>query len=191
MATSNNNGYTKFQCSLKPLTFCINFVGIPLNFSDKKPSRIVQVLVPLLGCFIIVANLIINGPRVFEPGILKWMEQIQNYNSSYTYFSYNPFGITRLVRIISNMIFFCYVPFLHLTFALTVLFGANWGELMFILQKIQQKMKLDEQFHRKLRRSCFSALILLVVVGYRFEQVGNLVEIHFLNIKYHQCMLFL
>ena len=99
---SNGQQITTFYWSLKPLTFCLGFVGIPINFSDKKLRR--KVIILLIAFSIILANLIFNGPRVFEPGCLKWMEDIEKFESPYTYFKTNSFGIVKLVKIISNML---------------------------------------------------------------------------------------
>ena len=160
---ADNNQH--FQWSFKPLVFSLRLVGIPFNVSDdRKPYRTVLILVPLFGFGIILANLLINGPRGFESGSLKWMNDIQNFNSSYTYLKINSFGIVKLVKIISNNIFFCYVPFLHLTFVLMLLFGRNWDELMFTLHKIEEKMKLNKEFYSKLHKRCIGALFLLIVV---------------------------
>ena len=162
---SKEEEINKFQWSLKPLTSCLQFFGIPLNVSGR-PRRTFRIFVTLLGFCIILINLIINGPRGFEPGSLKWMESIQDFDSPYTYFKANSFGLIRLVKIVSQAFLFCYVPFLHLVFVCMILFGSNWAELIVILQKIQQTMKLNEEFHRKLFKKCIATLCLLAVVGY-------------------------
>ena len=174
---NSDEGICHFQWSFQPLTFCLKFLGIPFNFSDKKTPRKALVFVPLLCCCIILANFIINSPRVFEPGCLNWMKEIDNFESPFTYFKANPFGIIRLLKLISNMIFFCYVPFLHLTFVIMVLFGNDWGEnMMFILQKIQQYIKPSKEFHRKLRKRCFVAMLLLAVVFITTDCIRKLQE---------------
>ena len=155
----------QFQWSLNPLVISMNGVGFFLNFSEKPLSRKTRAMIFLLGCCIILANFIINGPRGIEISNLEWMEDVKNYESPFAYFKKNPFGIVRLVRNISDMIFFCYVPFIHVVFILTVLFDCNWKKLIFFLEKIQRKMKLDEEFHRRVRRHCFAALISLFFVS--------------------------
>ena len=93
------------------------------------------------------------------------MEEVQNYESPYTYFKFHTYGLIKLVRVISEMILFCYVPFIHVIFIFSVLFDPNWKKLIGILEKIQTEMKLDEEFHRACRRQCFMAHFLLIVVS--------------------------
>ena len=153
-----------FDFSLNPLKTCLQFAGIPLNWSAKKKTNtVVKTLVLLVA--IITANLFTNGPRGIEISRFEFMEQREKYDSSFIYLKINPYGIIKLVTIISDMAFFCYVPFIHVTFVATVLFDPNWKKLIGLLDKIQRELKLDEKFHRKCRRICFVALFQLAIVS--------------------------
>ena len=167
------NKLKKFEWSLQPLSVCLKFVGIPIRFSNKsKPttSRFMIVsLVTILGCCIIAANVIINGPRGIEVVRLKWMENIQNYQSPFLYFKENPFGIIKLVKIIYDMIFFCYVPFIHATFLISILFDGSWKKLILILEKINREMKLSEEFHRNCRKQCLMVLFVYIILVSRLK----------------------
>ena len=156
----------QFQWSLNPLVLSMNGVGFFLNFSEKPLSRNTRAMIFLLGCCIILANFIINGPRGIEISNLEWMEDVKNYESPFAYFKKNPFGIVRLVRNISDMIFFCYVPIIHFAFMATTLLDPNWKQLMLFIQVIQQKMKLSEEFYQKCRRQCYVGLFLLLVASF-------------------------
>ena len=170
---SSDEKIKKFQWSLKPLIIFLKCVGISLNISDENlhGKVFVPIIVSLLGFCIILANLYLNGPRGIEYGSLEWMKDIQNYESVFIYFYFNSFAIVKLVKIISNIIFFCYVPLIHFTFILSVLWQSNWSELKSLLRKIQNKMKLNEEFHRKLRWQCFTALLLLFLVYITLQRV--------------------
>ena len=157
-----------FGWSLNPLTtFLQLFLGIPLSCSTiKKKKSKIKILA--LFAAIVVTNLFINGPRGIEISRFQFMSKIYSndkYESSYRYLKENPFGIVKLVKIIADMAFFCYVPFIHITFVATILFDPNWKKLIEILDKIQRKMKLDKEFHRKCRRMCFMALVQLSIVN--------------------------
>ena len=93
------------------------------------------------------------------------MEARHYYDSPFQYLKQNPFAIVKLFAIIADMAFFCYVPFIHVTFIVMVLFDPNWKKLVTILSKIQREMKLDNEFHRKCRKICFLALFQLFVVS--------------------------
>ena len=153
-----------FLWSLEPLTKSLHCLGIPLTFRNGPPHKVFIVLVSLLGCGIILANLVINGPRCFESGSFKWMDDIQNFDSPFTYFERNPFGIVKLLKIISDMVFFLYVPFMHTAFVATLLFDQNWKKLLVILEKIRHEMKLNDEFYKKCRRQCYWGIFILILV---------------------------
>ena len=160
-----------FDWSLKPLVIFFKFFGFPLNFSNSRPTnqpkiRILKIAVPIVfGLCLVTANLVVNGPRGIEIFRLKFMEDVKNFDSPYVYFKTNPFGIVKLVKIISEMIFFCYVPFIHVTFIASILFDRNWKKLVGIFKEIQNEMKLSEEFYRNCRRKCYMALFLLALVS--------------------------
>ena len=154
-----------FDWSVKPLTIFLKFLGIPLNLTKKQSwPKIDAIFVSVFGCCIIGANFALNGQRGIEIDQLDFMKEVQNFESPFLYFKKNPHGLIKLVKLISEMIFFCYVPFIHVVFICTVLFDSNWKTLNVLLEKIQRKMKLDEEFHRKVRWHCFGALIFLFLV---------------------------
>ena len=156
-----------FNWSLKPLTIFLRILGIPLNFTKKGTSpKIVEIFASIFGCFIIGANFALNSKRGIEIDQLEFMKEVYNFDSPFLYFKKNPHGLIKLVKLISEMIFFCYVPFIHFFFIATVLLDPNWKKLAGLLEKIQRKMKLDEIFHQKCRRHCFLALISLAIVSY-------------------------
>ena len=153
----------RFQWSLKPLTVGLIFVGIPLNVLLTKRSKLFSSIVALLGSVIVSSNFFFNGSRGIEMAQLKFMEDTKLFESSFVYFRFNSFGLIKLVKVISEMIFFCYVPIIHIAFMLSVLFDPNWKKLISLLDKIQMEMKLDEEFHGKCRRQCFMILFMLFI----------------------------
>ena len=157
------NQINSFHWSLRPLEFFLKCVGIPLSLSKKGIWP--KMMIATFGLCIIGANFAFNGQRGIEIDQLDFMKEVQNFDSPFLYFKKNSFGLIKLVKLVSEMIFFCYVPFIHVVFMLTVLFDPNWKKLIILLEKIQRKMKLDEEFHRKCRRLCFAALISLFIVS--------------------------
>ena len=151
------------------MTICLKFLGIPLSFIKKGDSSKIVVIMSLFGCCIIGANFVLNGQRGLEIDQLEFMKEVQNFDSPYTYFKKNPYGLIKLIKYISEMIFFCYVPFIHVVFMLTILLDPNWRKLIGLLDKIQRKMKLDDEFYRKVRWHCQAALISLFLVSKKIK----------------------
>ena len=150
---------------------CLQFVGIPLDWSTKKKKK-KRLLIALIILVVIVSiNLFINGPRGIEIDRFKFMEKIYDENtdefkdSGFLYLKFNRFGIVKLVTIIAEIFFFCYVPFVHVTFVAMVLFDPNCKKLIGLLDKIQREMKLDEEFFRKCRKMCFFAVLQICIVS--------------------------
>ena len=154
--------HNQFQWSLQPLIICANVLGIPINVS-RSNKRIV-LLVTLVGCGIIASNLVLNGPRGIDVSRLDWMQDVAKFNNPWAYFKVNPFGIIKLVKIISEMIFFCYVPVLHLTLTAMFLRSHQWKKFVVFLDTIQREMKLSQEFHRKCRMRCFLGVFYLILV---------------------------
>ena len=159
-----------FNSNLNPLSTCLELVGIPLNSFTKKNREKCAGKVVFLLVAIVSANLFINGPRGLEIDRLKFLEKIYAddapFNDSpYLYLKLNPFAIVKLVKIIAEMIFFCYVPFIHFTFVAMIFFDPNWKKLIGLLDKIQREMKLNDEFHCKCSRICLAALFQLVIVS--------------------------
>ena len=61
-----------FSSSLNPLSTCLQFVGIPLNFSARKNRKMFAAKVVFLLVAIVSANFFINGPRGIEIGRLNF-----------------------------------------------------------------------------------------------------------------------
>ena len=159
-----NSKVKQFDWSFKPLTLFLKFLGIPLNFSSNS-NRKTTICVSLLGCFIILANLVLNGPRGLEIKRFQWMQEISKFESPFLYFKAHPYGVIKLVKIMSDMIFFSYVPTIHIIFSMSaVLWSRNWTELILMLSTIQQKLKLSKEFYRKCHRQCIFAMFLLTLV---------------------------
>ena len=161
-----------FQWSLKPLILVGNLVGLPLNVAGTEGNRrriadvIRLVLVASFCCFILVANLGLNGRNLLDFKYLKRkLGNISGFDSPYEYFKANPQGLITLVRDLTNKWFFAAVPCIHFTFMAKLLLTRNWTDLWTIILRIQNKMKLDGTFHRKCRKHCIGAILYLVVVG--------------------------
>ena len=157
-----------FDWSLKPLIFCTQiFVGYPLNFSNKNTSKAIfsNFIIYLLGFVIFVSNLLINGPRGINVNNFNWMRKRLDYTSPYIFFREFPDAMLQFVVDATTIIFFVTVPLIHLIFIITVICSQKWADLLSVLQEIQNKMKLDEEFHRKIRRYCIFALLLLFFVS--------------------------
>ena len=137
--------------------------------------------VSIFGCCIVGANFILNGQRGIEMDQLDFMKEVYNFDSPFLYFQKNPHGLIRLVKIISEMILFCYVPFIHVIFIGTVLFDPKRKKLIDLLEKIQRKVKLDEEFHRNCRRHCIAALMSLLIVN-KNQCMKNINENHKFNV---------
>ena len=150
-----------FDWSLSPLSICLQFSGIPLNWSTKK-NRWPKKLFPFcLILAIIVTNVIINGPRGIEISRFKFMEVVYDdkFESPFVYLKENPFAIVKLVTIIADMAFFCYVPFIHVTFVAMVLFDPSWKRMIETLDKIQRVVSLNEEFYKKMPENVFLGAI--------------------------------
>ena len=156
-----NDQVNHFGWSLKPLVVCLKFVGIPTNFSNANKSSTKFVLIFLV---IVIANVVINCPRGVDARQLDFMKEVLNFDSPFLYFRANPQGLILLVTAIAEIIFFCYVPVIHVAFLLTVLFDPNWKKIVGLLEKIQLEMKLSEEFHKKCRLQCNFALVQLFLV---------------------------
>ena len=171
-----------FSWSLKPLTTFLQFAGIPLTFSSTNKKKLTIIALFFLLA-IVSANLFFNGPRGIEISRFQFLERRDDYESSFTYLKENQFAIVKLVGIIADMAFFCYVPFIHVSFVAMILFDPNWKKLIGLLDKIQREMKLDEEFYRKCRRICMVSLFQLAVVSRFFFFFNIFLEFKFLSKK--------
>ena len=154
-----------FDWSLKPLTLWMRFnLGCNLNVS-KRTNNAVRFTVPLLGFFYFFFNLVVNGPCGLFSESAKFDETKKNRIE-------NQFGINlmtkrEIVLLFSDVIkfsTFLSVSLIHLIFMSNVFLTSCWNDFWSILQRIQRKMKLDEEFHRKVRRHCLVGILLLILV---------------------------
>ena len=157
-----------FDWSLKPLIVCMKFV-LGLNLGSQT-SRFARFLVPLFGFFIILCNLVFNGPCSVTRAFMKKMTfmSADYYNSSYTLVKSEPYAMLELVSNSCTLLFFMSTPLIHFGFMAKVLLTQNWTKLWSLLLEIQRKMKLDPKFHRQCRRHCYGALALLVFVTNKY-----------------------
>ena len=161
-----------FQWSLKPLFVLANLIGLPLNgFTRNKRRRrfsiIFKLIIPISCCFVLMGNLVINGPqKLFSFDALK--EKLRgrgHFESPFGYFKANPQGLIILVKDVMLKWFFAAVPLVHLVFFVTVLFTRKWKDVWTALDDIQKKMNLNEEFHRKCRKHCLLVILVLILVG--------------------------
>lgn len=155
-----------FQWSLKPLLFSLKFIGVYLDGPISNRLSFMRIILPMFCIFVLVSNVLINGPQGFGMAHLKEkLNGLGKYDSPFIFFKSSPYALVILVKDIMCKFFFAAVPVIHLVFLATQLLTRKWTELWVILEKIQQKMKLDEIFHRKCRKQCFLAVFLLVLVS--------------------------
>jgi hypothetical protein len=164
----SNEGFL-FHHSLMPFVFCLKFVGIQLDTHKSPPSFFdaARLFVPvLLGCSMILANLIINGQHGISIQTLTWMEKKLNFDDPFAYIKANPQVMICLVKDIWGKLHFCSVPALHFVFMATILMrNRKWQDVWSILNEIQKRMQLNKSFHSKCRRNCFLALFILAIVS--------------------------
>ena len=162
-----NNIVPEFYWSLKPFNSCMKFVmGLDLSVSNKKHKPFsTRLILPIIGIFIIILYLAVNGPCGFFSYRVK-------YDINKKMVDENPFEIApekqdefaELLRDFCRIPLFLSTPIIHLFFMGNVLLTRNWKDLCFVLLKIQKEMKLDEKFHQKCRHHCLVAIGLLLMV---------------------------
>ena len=160
-----------FQWSLKPLLLIGNLIGLPFDVPESKrrrrfPDAVRIVLVATFCCSVLMANLGINGSKLYDFRKLKQkLGNIDQFDSGFSYFMAKPTGLVILVKDLLKRWFFVAVPLVHLLFSVIILLPRNWTDLWTILETIQRKMKLDAKFHRTCRKFCLVALLFLFAVG--------------------------
>ena len=169
-----------FGWSLKPTELMARFaIGAPIEFIEKsfKPVDLISFL---LGFFIFLANLLINGPRTINASNFDWMENIKYFESPFLYFKDYPDTILQLVMDVTSICFFVAVPLIHFIFLITILWSPEWKDLLSKLQIIQQEMKLSKKFHKIGRqRSTVALLIGILVICFK-NSFNNLL----MNVKW-------
>ena len=164
----NNNRDQKsfnFDWSFKLLSYFTRFcIGIKVDVSNRSATR-TRPFFYLIGCFILLTHLSINGPRGIDMEKFKWMEKTKEYENGWQYFSAHPDGIIQFVNDSTKVIFFIAVPLVHLIFLATILLSKRWLTLTAALQKIEKEMKLSKTFYQKCRTHCYLSLFLLALVS--------------------------
>ena len=152
-----------FNWSLKPLFYITRIlIGAPSSLTQIYSIK--SLLFLLFGCFILLLNLLINGPRNIDIERFEWMETFQFFDNGWQYFEHYPEALLELVTDVTYIIFFLAIPLIHLIFLLKVFLSRMWTSLSASLQKIQIEMELNAEFHRKYRRRCLVALLFLILV---------------------------
>ena len=156
-----------FDWSLKPLMFAMRLV-IGCNLKDaKRENVVVRFFVPALGLFYIIAHFIVNGPCAL-------FSETAYFNSFKVVENENPLAIIPIDREdVLHFVFdsvklttFSLTLLIHLIFMANLLLTKKWNYLWKILQKIQTQMKLDDEFHKKLRRRCLVAFSIFILVTF-------------------------
>ena len=177
VAMAGNGMENSFAWSLKPLDFASRvFVGVPLNFYNYKIHFKSRLCFILLGCFILLFHLLINGPRGFKISKFDWMAERENYRSPFIFFKDHPDAILQFTVDVTSILFFVSTSLIHLVFWFnTVLWSQKWQDLVFVLKEIQNKMNLSEGFYRKCRRHCMVALLVLILVRVFFNYTISII----------------
>ena len=155
-----------FDWSLKPIVLIARFIiGAPLDFTNKKKNILLVIIIPLFGCFTLLCNILLNGPRGINTDNFKWSFIIEEFESPYLLFKEHPDLMLQLVVDVTSICFFVVVPLVQLVFLFIVLFSQYWNRLTFSLVKAQKEMQLSENFHRKCRKRCIVSILLLILVS--------------------------
>ena len=163
-----------FGWSLKPLEWIMRLtVGASIYFPNIKRSPISLSLVFLIGCFILLSNLLINGPRGINIQNFDWMKRIQNFENHFLYFKEYPDDILQFVMDVISICFFIVLPSIQIIFLLTRNYWSSFTRLITLLIKIKNEMKLSSQFYEKCRKRSIIALLTLILVRITKEYFLN------------------
>ena len=178
-----------FGWSLNPLEWVTRLaVGTSINvfhtkcFSSARNiywSPISLGFILLFGCSIIIANLVINGPRGINIFNFDWMKRIQNYDSPFLYFKDEPDAILQFVMDVTSICFFIALPLIQFIYLWTSR-SSNWTRLILSLKMIKNEMKLSNQLYQKCRNKCIISILLLILV-YNIRQI----YLKTINPKFH------
>ena len=153
-----------FEWSLKPLDFITKFsVGFTFNVSNNTHVSI-RLILFAFGCFIILMNLLINGPRGLNINSFEWVEEIQN--NERPLFSFFPDALLQCVVDVTTTTFWVSISLIHIIFLTTVLFSRKWTDLMQSLVEIENEMQFSEEFYVKCRKHYTMALVIFLLVWY-------------------------
>ena len=119
-------------------------------------------MVPILGISVALCNLAVNGPCA----VGRFLEDFKSYyGNAFVMIANDPYALMDFVESVCMAGFFLATPLIHLTLMVNVLLTKNWTKLWLNLEKIQQNMKLNEEFYCKCRLHCFIILGLLILVN--------------------------
>ena len=162
----NEEQKKSFGWSLKPTKQMARFaVGAPIEFIGNtfKPVYLFNII---LGFFIFLANLLINGPRTINASNFEWMKETQKFDSPFLFFVGYPDAILQFVMDVTSICFFLAVPLIHVICLITILWSPKWKDLVFKLQLIQQELQLSAKFWQKCRQRSIIALLIGILVHY-------------------------
>lgn len=177
-----------FDWSLKPLTGLMKFTGgINLQTFEisKSNSVIKHVLFAALAAFVIVSNIVINRScvktRLYALDDSLWTMYPLS-DSPWANFFINPRELLNFTRFYSALVFFCFVPAMHLIFFIIVLLSQRWKCLIDTFQCIHHRMKMAERFYRKCRRLCSFLMLVFVLVNELFRRFVKCLNNRFFSI---------
>ena len=151
-----------FEWSFKPYFLCAKFfIGAPLGLNINKTESF---FVFLLGCFILLLNLVINGPRGIDVTKFEWMENIQFFYNGWLYFERFPDALLQFVTDVTFALFFISISLIPFVFLILVLLSRRWANLAKHLKKMHNEMNLSVEFYQKCRRRCLLVLFIIVLV---------------------------
>ena len=154
-----------FEWSLKPLELITRVSVGSAVFIKKIISSVAQRWICLLfGCIILLANILINGPRVIDISKFHSFEEIEKFDGWTAYFDKHPDGLIQFVLDISSMSIFAATFLIPIIFLVTALFSNTWSQLILTLSFIEIEMNLGAQFHKKIRNCCIFVFIILILV---------------------------
>ena len=156
----------KFEWSLKPLEIITRFfVGVTLNFSNTT-SVSVRLILLVFGCFIIISNFLVNGPRSLKINSFEWMEEIQNFESPYLFFPEFPDALLQFVVDVTFTMLWATISLIHIIFLLMVTMSEKWTFLIQSLKEIENSdMQFGKVFYRKCRKHYFIAIVVFILVS--------------------------
>ena len=153
-----------FNWSLKLLTWITRFsVGTSIDFTNNK-RRCIRFSVFCIGCFILLANILINGPRGINIAKFKWMEKIQHFESPFGYFKENPDDLLQFVIDIATIALFVAVSLIQIIFLVATYLSHNWILLASNLLIIKKEMNTSLEFQRNCRNRCIISFGLAALV---------------------------
>lgn len=177
MRNSKNmkKNHVGWDWSLKPLSICMQLVGInligPSSYSAKNVAMVNFLILTLLGVAIFLLNLVTNGPRLLYLFRFDFIESTKGCEiSPWACTSLSPELLIKLVYHVARILLVSFMPIIHIVFALST-FSPNWRNLWATLNEIQLKINLNAEFHKTCRKKCLLAMLFLLLV-LMFNKIG-------------------